>query len=77
MGWFLKFTGLSKLGGLLAAAGAFLVVAGIALLKAFTAGRRKEQAKQMEKANEVREKMDAVPDSSRDDTSDSLRKGKF
>lgn len=40
---------LGRFWGYLAAAGAFVAVAGVALLKAVSAGRRKEQAKQTEK----------------------------
>ena len=60
-----------------------LVVAGIlsgialAFWKVIRMGGRLEQADQMEEANEAREKMDAVPDSSSDDTIDSLHDGKF
>ncbi len=49
MGWFLKFTGLSRLGGLLAAAGLALAALGLFGAKMKRAGRKQEQAKQTEK----------------------------
>lgn len=47
----LKFTGLSKLGGLLAAAGMAIAALGIFGVKMKRTGRKKERAKQTEKIN--------------------------
>jgi hypothetical protein len=67
----------SGLGVKLAAVGAFLLAVGLAFLKVFNTGRKIEKAEQLEKASEAREKMDSIPDSSSDDTIDSLRDEKF
>lgn len=74
---FLKFTGLSKLAGLLAAAGVFAAGIGLAMLKAFSAGRRKEQVKTMEKIHEKAGDADKVRRDIRTDPSKRERLRKF
>ena len=48
--WFLKITGLSRLGGILMAALAFVVAIGAMLLKARRDGRKAERADNLEAA---------------------------
>lgn len=73
----MRWTGLGKLGTALL--GALTLIAGVlaVLARERSIGAAKERVKQQRKANEVRKKMDAVPDSSSDDTSGSLRSDKF
>ena len=70
--------------GLLKGLWGYLAVAVVAVVGVLTfglvkkrEGRYEERVKQWEKANETHEKMDAVPDSSSDDTADSLHDEKF
>jgi hypothetical protein len=81
MTWFLKITGLSKIGGILVAVGAAL--AGLFLFgqskkrEGRKEGFQKENTLRNKESKDAKERMDRVPDPTDDDLDDKLSNDKF